>query len=220
MRLRQSIVLILLGNIIFFGCLASGAGAEEAQHSWGIGIRGGFSSFAKEISNVNELEGETGGVFNGLAIYELTDSLSFGLEVEWDQHAISKGTLSYGKVASLSLLLPFEFHMAKTEKVSPYCMLACGYTFNQFKESQSFKDAYGPRAYIELDNAYMVKSGLGIDMFFLSETVAINLEAGMSYSIGGMHIVGDTVDGRDDYNRSVLFLVMGFRYYLPDSSFP
>ncbi len=219
MRFNRSIYLVFFGIfIILWG--VSGAGAEDLEPNWGIGFRGGFSSFMKEISSANQLEGEIGGVFNAVAVYELTDSISFGLEVDWESHKLSRGTLGYGKTSSFSLLLPFEFHIAKTKKVSPYAFLSCGYTYNIFRESASFKTIFGAMAHIELDNSFIIKSGLGIDMFLLSETFAINLEAGMSYSIGRMHIIGETVSGDDDFYNYVMFFVVGVRYYFPESSFP
>ncbi len=215
MRVKWFMLLIFLGILsILWG--VSDVMAQNNQHKWGVGVRGGFSAFMQEISSANQLEGEIGGVFNGVAVYELTDSISFGLEIDWDSHRLTKGSLSYGRASSFSMLLPFEFHIAKTKKVSPYGLLACGYTINQFDESASFKEAYGATAHIELDNSYIIKAGLGIDMFLLSDTVAINLEAGMSYNIGRMRIIGETEVGEDDFYNYTMFLVIGFRYYLSD----
>ena len=99
MRLNKRQAIFLFGSIIWF-VLGSFAWAEELEHKWGLGILGGFASFAGEISSVNELEGEIGGLFTASAMTQLNQYISYGLGIEWNRHKLSRGILSFGNASS------------------------------------------------------------------------------------------------------------------------
>ena len=219
MRFDRSRAVLLFGSIIWLFCV-SFAWAEEPEHQWGLGILGGFAAFTGEISTANDLEGEIGGMFTALAMTKFNKYISYGLGVEWNRNKLSKGTLSFGNASTVILSCPVEFHMARSRKVSPYGLLSCGYAVNLFQESDSFKTAFGDQAHIEVANSFAIKSGVGIELFLLSDNIAINAEVGFRYSVGKMKISGDTNQTTDDFFNSIVFLQVGCRYYLPGDSFP
>ena len=219
MNINRSRSVLLFGCIIWF-VYGSFAWGQEQEYKWGLGLLGGFASFTGEISDVNDLEGEIGGLFSASAMTQLNKYISYGLGVEWNRHKLTRGTLSFGNASTVFLSVPFEFHLGRARQVSPYAFLSSGYVVNLFKESDSFKAAYGDQAHIEVANSLAIKTGLGLEMFLLSDHIAFNVEVGFRYSIGEMKIYGTTFRSSDDFYNNIVFIQFGCRYYLPEPFFP
>jgi hypothetical protein len=209
----------LLGlSILFFA--AARADAEEPTHKWSAGLRGGPSMLTQDAADNLNIEGQIGPLFNGVVVYDLHKNVSLGFEAEWEQHKLDQADLTLGKASTTSLLIRFEFHIERTQPISPYFLFAGGYNLNAFSEDDAYLAACGQDCAIDIDNSFTIKAGFGTDLFVLFEHAALNAEVAWKYNKADMDFsAGGLAVGSDDYNGSALSLLLGFRYHFPVSSF-
>jgi hypothetical protein len=196
------------------------ADGEERHHQWSAGLRGGPSFLTQDAIGSTNAEGQIGPIFNGVVVYDLHKHFSFGFEAEWEQHKIDQGSLTLGKASTASLLIRFECHLARTEPISPYFLLAGGYNLNSFSEDDAYGEACGEDCSIDIDNSFTMKAGFGTDLFVIFENAALNVEIAWKYNEADMDFfVGGEGAGSNEYSGSALTMLLGFRYHFPVSTF-
>ncbi len=211
--------LALLSFLILLGGVPR-AVAEERHHLWSVGLRGGGSFLTQDAVRNANVEGQLGPSFNGVIVYDVHEHLSFGFEAEWEQHKLDQAALTLGKASTASLLIRFEGHLARAEPFSPYFLLAGGYNLNSFSADDGYLAEYGEDCRIDIDNAFALKAGFGVDMFVLFENAAINFEVAWKYNRADLDFLsgGNTV-ASDSYDGSAVSFLIGFRYHFPVEPF-
>lgn len=196
------------------------ADAGERYSPWVVGLRGGPSFLTQDPASNSNIEGQLGPIFNGLVVYNLHEYVSLGFEAEWEQHKMDQADLNLGDASTASLLVRFEGYLGRSRPVSPYFLFAAGYNFNSFSEDDSYAAACDEGCRIDIDNAFTIKAGFGVDLFLLFENAALNVEIAWKYNKADMDFISDgTVVASDDYNGSALSLLLGFRYHFPLEDF-
>ena len=100
----------------------------------------------------------------------------------------------------------------------PYLLAGVGYNFNFFKESGFVTEQF-PGLKADLDNSFGLKAGVGIDLFALSDSWAINMEFFWKYNRANITFSDGVNTYHDDYNGHSLNILFGFRYYVPTGPF-
>jgi hypothetical protein len=174
----------------------------------------------QDVASVGNTTGRIGPIINAVVVYEANKYLSLGLDVEYEQHQIEQGSMTLGDASTFSFLARFELHPEKTRPISPYFLLVSGYNFNSFRENDTYLSSCGENCHIDIDNTLTIKVGFGLDMFLLSDTTAINVEAAWKYNKADMDFITDGTEiASDAFDGSSLSLFFGFRYYFPVSPF-
>ncbi len=209
-----------LAGFMILLCGVPRAAAGERHHLWSVGLRGGGSFLTQDAVRDANVEGQLGPIFNGVIVYDAHEHFSFGFEVEWEQHKIDQAALTLGDASTASLMIRFEGHLARTAPLSPYFLLAGGYNLNAFDEEDAYLADCGSGCRVDIDNAFALKAGFGVDMFVLFENAAINFEVAWKYNRADLDFLsgGDTT-ASSDYDGSALSLLVGFRYHFPVEPF-
>ena len=208
------------GGLLILFAAVTGADAQERYYRWSVGLRGGPSVLTQDaVGNLN-IEGQIGSLFNGVALYDIDKTFSFGFEAEWEQHKLDPPALTLGKASTASLLIRFECHLDRTQPVSPYFLFAGGYNLNFFSEDDGYLEACAEDCSIDTDNSFTIKAGFGVDLLVLFENAALNAEISWKYNKADVDFYSGGVQvASDDYNGSALSLLLGFRYHFPVSPF-
>ncbi len=211
--------LLLAGLMILF-CAVPRAAAEERNHLWSVGLRGGGSFLTQDAVRGANVEGQLGPIIGGVIVYDVNEYFSFGFEVEWEQHKLDQAAITLGDASTASLLIRFEGHLARTEPFSPYFLLAGGYNLNSFSVEDAYLAECGADCRVDIDNSFALKAGFGVDMFVLFENAAINFEVAWKYNRADLDFLsGGSESASDDYDGSAVAVLVGFRYHFPADPF-
>lgn len=203
----------LSGAILFLAVIPA-ADAQNTQGKWGVGIRGGGSFLTQDIAE--STEGEAGPIISGNIIYGVTNSVSVGLNVEWETHNVEVLDFDIGDTTTVSIL-PFVELRATNGSFVPYASLGAGININSFDLGNDIVAGciilVGSACELEPENTFALKVGVGAD-YFLTPTLALNVEGGWKLNSGDVDLeVGGVPVATDDFDVSAVSLLFGLRAY-------
>jgi len=212
-KLNTLLCVISLSGAIFFLGLIPAADAQNTQGKWGFGIRAGGSFLTQDINDEIpgvSFVGNPGPIVSGNIIYGVTNSVSAGVNVEWETHQTDIEVLGIefdiGDATTVSLL-PFVELRATYGSFVPYASLGAGINFNSFDVEPVLTPLQ-----IDPDNTFALKVGGGAD-YFLTPSFALNAELGWKLNSGDVELSVPGFTATGDYNASAFSLLFGLRTY-------
>ncbi len=202
-----------------FFCVQANAGERL-----GIGLRAGPSFYTQDVfGGTSDAFGplKVGPIVSGNIIYEISKSISVGLNVEWETHELQSHGREIGDADAVSLIPFVEYDFLAKDFIGKggdlfYAFLGLGYNINSFSpegEGKEKAEALGVDYDVDVDNTFAVKAGVGMESYF-TDDLAFNLEVGWKYNKGD---ADEIVDGNKvmsgDFNGSGVTVLLGLRYY-------
>ena len=198
----------LFSAVLLFTCFANEAHAQDTQGKWGIGIRGGMAFLSQDVAE--ETKGKEGPIVSGNILYGLTNTLSVGLNAEWEKHRVEAVGQEFGDATTVSVIPFAEFHALGLGAFSPYLSLGLGLNLNSFS-----RNSFGNLAFTKVDpkETISIKAGGGAD-YFATRNLALNAEVGWKGNPSKVDVCGPSIGcGTDDWKMSVFSVLLGLRYY-------
>lgn len=198
--------------------LSTPALAQNIESRWALGLRGGFSVLVDDYAD--GLEGELGPAAAVDLSYGLSDSVSWGLRVEWEKHQAETGSLDLGDFTTISPILFLQVRRPNAE-IAPYVQVGVGYNLNTFSTGEDFPIFAQACLFtigiactdLEPDDSIALLLGGGID-FFMTPHLAFNADIGWKYNSGDQEILTASGPvGEDDFKASAIRLLFGVQYY-------
>ncbi len=204
--------------------LLSEARTESLPDQWAFGFRIGpgflFEEDSVATAGAETLQGETGINLNVIATYRVNDFLALGVGVEREQHRIQGSGANWGQTSTFTVLPRGEFYLGSGTPFSPYLIFGVGYNFNFFSEDSGLATTVSADSRVDLDNSYTFVSGIGADMFFLSDRFSLNLEIKVKHNRAHLKVIsGAGLEGLLDFKGHSFSILFGFRYHFPSDPF-
>ena len=214
-RLATFLGTAFISCAVLFLDFAQAADAPSLKGKWGFGLRGGVASLTQDVSD--DAEWELGPIVSANLMYGLTDSLTLGLNVEWERNKLQSFDTDLGDAKTVSFLAFTEFRMT-CEALSTYLSFGAGLNFNSFEEDATIQTGCNA-AYrvtcdeIEPENTFALKASLGVD-YFVTSNLALNTDFGwkINRADAALKLGGVTVATRN-FNVSLFAFLFGLRYY-------
>ena len=218
---RKGILVVVVAALVSAVPLSE-ARTESMPGQWAVGFRVGPAFLLEEAAvataTTKTLQGETGPLLNLVAAYMINDFLALGFDLEWEQHTIKGEGTTWGKTSTASILPRGELHLGSGTPFSPYFIFGVGYNFNFFSEDSGLSSTVGVNRQVDLDDSFALMTGIGADMFFMSDRFAMNLEVKVKHNRAHMKVMSGTVqEGLFDFKGHSLSILFGFRYHFPSS---
>ncbi len=106
---------------------------QESQIlKWGFGVRGGIGILTQDMLQGSS-KGDPGPAISGEIFSFVNNYLTVGLNIEWDSHKVTQGSVERGKASTISFLPFYEIRVPYWGDFSPYQVLGVGLNFNSFK---------------------------------------------------------------------------------------
>lgn len=151
-------------------------------------------------------EADAGPIISGNIIYGVTNSVSLGVNLEWETHNVEFLGFDIGDANTLSLL-PFVELRATYGSFVPYASLGVGININSFDE----EPIISPLKF-DPENTLAPKLGGGAD-YFLTPSFALNTELGWKLNSGDVELSVPGLTATADYNASAFSILFGARKY-------
>ncbi len=176
-------------------------------------------------------KGHPGPVWNERLLYGITDKLSVGVNLAWEEHDIKNVdpvSIYFGRSGTLSSMVVLEIYPPLWPSFSsafdhlhlfPYGLIGLGQNKNFFTESSAFTQNCNPSSAckVALENTLGARFAAGVD-YFIAPDLALNAEIGWNLNSGHSHIStthseGTITTSRDSYEASTASFLVGLHYF-------
>ena len=167
------------------------------------------------------MEFEEVGFFDGNFTYFFNDYVSFELSSGRSQTEVflsdSAGTLKFGEIKQIPVLLTGRLHTQVREKIYPYVGLGAGYFVNEIilsgNHDPAFSSIYGKGAAGEVENSLGYAVNFGTE-FFVKENLALNMDFKYIWTSTAVKVSAPgTGSGEYDFDLNSPVFGFGIKYF-------